>query len=158
MDNLFSKPKLFSLLCQLGIGACGTCHKDVTKPVFRLLDNWNPQWGTLHSTIVVAYTNIQDNRKVLCSVWQDSNKVGFLSTVHDRTEWIVRNHRKPKTTSTQAAITKKPFAIFTPPLGCKDAFEHSRLLPIPGQIDDYNHYMGGVDIANQLQAKFANWP
>jgi Transposase IS4 len=126
--------------------------------VFGLLNNWNPQWGTLHSKIVKAYTDIQDNGRVLCSVWQDSNKVGFLSTVHDGTEWIVRNRKKTKTTSTQAAITKEPFAIFNPPPGCKDSFEHSRLLPIPGQIDDYNHHMGGVDIADQLRAKFANWP
>ena len=69
-----------------------------------------------------------------------------------------RNCKKPKTTLTQAAITKEPFAIFTPSLGCKDSFEYSRLLPIPGQIDDYNHHMGGVDIADQLRAKFANWP
>jgi hypothetical protein len=158
MDNLFSKPKLFSLLRQLGIGACGTCRKDVTKLVFGLLDNWNPQWGTLHSKIVEAYADIQDDGKVLCSVWQDSNKVGFLSTVHDGTEWRVRNRKKTKTTSTQAAITKEPFAIFTPSPRCKDSYEHLRLLPILGQIDDYNHHMGRVDIANQLWAKFANWP
>jgi hypothetical protein len=68
MDNLFSKPKLFSLLRQLGISACGTCCKDVTKLVFGLLDNWNPPWGTLHSKIVKAYVDIQDNGRVLCSV------------------------------------------------------------------------------------------
>jgi hypothetical protein len=120
--------------------------------------NWNPQWGTLYSKIVEEYADMQDNGRVLCLVWQDSNKVGFLSTVHDGTEWITRNRKKTKTTSTQAAVRKEPFATFTPPPGSKDLFEHSRLLPIPGQIDDYNHHMGGVDIANQLRAKFANWP
>ena len=48
--------------------------------------------------------------------------------------------------------------MFDPPTGCKDAYEHSRLLPIPGIVDDYNYYIGGVDIADQLRAKFANWP
>jgi hypothetical protein len=43
IDNLFSKPKLFSLLCQLGIGVYNICCKDITKPVFELFDNWNPQ-------------------------------------------------------------------------------------------------------------------
>jgi hypothetical protein len=33
-NNLFNKPKLFRQLRALRIGACGTCHKDVTKPVF----------------------------------------------------------------------------------------------------------------------------
>jgi hypothetical protein len=68
IDNLFSKPKLFSLLRQLGIGAYSICCKDVTKPVFGLLDNWNPQWGTLYSKIVEVYADIQNNGKVLCSV------------------------------------------------------------------------------------------
>jgi hypothetical protein len=33
-NNLFNKPKLFQQLRALGIGAYGTCRKDVTKPVF----------------------------------------------------------------------------------------------------------------------------
>jgi len=107
---------------------------------------------------VVAYPGIQDDRKVLCSIWQDSNKVGLLSTIHDGTEWVVKNRKKLKSTFTQATITKQPFIKFDIQPGCKDLWEHSRLLPIPGQIDDYNHYMGGVDIADQLRAQFANWP
>jgi len=31
---------------------------------------------------------------------------------------------------------------------------HRRLLPIPSMVDDYNHFMNGVDIADQLRAKF----
>ncbi len=45
--------------------------------------------------------------------------------------------------------------MFTPPVGCKEPYEHTRLLPIPSAIDNYNHYMGGVDIADQLRAKFS---
>jgi len=45
--------------------------------------------------------------------------------------------------------------MFSPPSGCKEPYEHTRLLPIPGAIDDYNHYMGGVDIADQLRAGFS---
>ena len=44
--------------------------------------------------------------------------------------------------------------MFNPPLICKEPYEHTRQLPIPGAIDDYNHFMGGVDIADQLQASF----
>jgi hypothetical protein len=96
IDNLISKPHLFSLLQQLGISAVSTCYKDVTKPLFGDLDKWNPPWGTLHSKIAVAYPEIQDSGKVLCSIWQDSNKVGMLSTIHDGTEWPTRNRKKPK--------------------------------------------------------------
>ena len=45
--------------------------------------------------------------------------------------------------------------MFSPPAGCKEPYEHTRLLPIPSAIDDYNYYMGGVDIADQLRAKFS---
>src|SRR5439155_11182356 len=54
-----------------------------------------------------------------------------------------------------AAITKQPFYMFSLPSGCKEPYEHTRFLPIPGAIDDYNHYMGGVDIADQLRAGFS---
>jgi hypothetical protein len=40
--------------------------------------------------------------------------------------------------------------MFDPPLGCKEPYEHTRLLLIPRAIDDYNHFIGGVDIVDQL--------
>ena len=45
--------------------------------------------------------------------------------------------------------------MFNPPVGCKEPYVHTRLLPIPGAIDDYNQYMGGVDIADQLRTGFS---
>jgi hypothetical protein len=38
-DNLFSNPKLFSILRSLGIGACGTARRQVTKLVFGNIDD-----------------------------------------------------------------------------------------------------------------------
>ena len=145
-DNLFGNPKLFSLLRGLGIGACGTARRQVTKPVFGNIDDWNAPWGTLCSKEVPT---------TLVSIWQDSNKVGFCTTIHNRTEWPVRNRKRPKGTSTSAAITKQPFYMFSLPPRYKEPYEHTCLLPIPGAIDDYNHYMGRVDIADQLRAGFS---
>ena len=45
--------------------------------------------------------------------------------------------------------------MFSPPSKCKEPYKHTHLLPIPSAIDDYNHHMGGVDIADQLQAGFS---
>src|SRR5436305_3226122 len=45
--------------------------------------------------------------------------------------------------------------MFNPPIGCKEPYEHTRELPIPMAIDDYNQFMGGVDIADQLRAGFS---
>jgi hypothetical protein len=92
-DNLFRNPKLFSLLWSLGIGACGTARRQVTKPVFGNIDNWNAAWGTLR---------LKEVPTTLVSVRQDSNKVGFCTTIHNRTEWVVRNRKRLKGTSTSA--------------------------------------------------------
>jgi hypothetical protein len=104
---------------------------------------------------VDAYSENIWHGKVLLSIWQDSNKVGFCSTIHRGTGWVVRNRKRPKGSSTPASITKEPFAIFDPPNKCKDLYVHTRLLPIPGIEGDYNHYMGEVDIADQLRTKFS---
>ena len=144
-DNLFGNPKPFSLLQSLGIRACGTAQRHVTKLVFGNIDNQNAAQGTLRSKEVPT---------TLVSIWQDSNKVGFCTTIHDGTEQVVRNQKRSKGTSTSAAITKQPFRIFSLPSTCKGSYEHTRLLLIPGAINDYNYYMGRVDIANQLQAGF----
>jgi Transposase IS4 len=45
--------------------------------------------------------------------------------------------------------------MFSPPTGCKEPYENTRLLPIPLAIDDYNHYISGVDIADRLRAGFS---
>jgi hypothetical protein len=104
--------------------------------------------------IVDAFPNqelqapIPSNRNVLVSVWQDSNKVGYCTTVHDGTEWPIKNRKRLKGTSTSASITKQPFYMFSLPIRCKELYVHTRLLPIPRAINGYNHYMGGVDIAD----------
>ena len=86
-DNLFGNPQLFSLLRTLGIGACGTTRKNVTKPIFGNIDNWNVEWGTLHLAIVATFPKQQEaifkNESILVSLWQDSNKVGFCSIIYN---------------------------------------------------------------------------
>jgi hypothetical protein len=78
--------------------------------------------------------------------WQDNNIVTALSTihtVHQDCDWIERDRKRPAKTSTNAGIARKPF-------GDKSVKKPS----IPLLIDDYNHHMGGVDIANQLRANY----
>ena len=81
--------------------------------------------------------------------------MGFCTTIYDGTEWVVRSRKRLKGTSTAAAITKQPFYMFSLPTRCKELYEHTRLLPIPGAINDYNYHIGGVDIADQLRAGFS---
>jgi len=158
-DNLFTKSKLFSQLRVLGIGACGTARADVTLPLFsKIHETWKPAWGTL-------WSQIQDNDTgsgVLISLWQDSGVVKLATTIHQGTEWVVQERKKPRDSSSSAAITKAPFEVFPTIRALKPAqtgrkkqeYVHVRPLPIPKMVDDYNHFMNGVDIADQLRATF----
>ena len=67
----------------------------------------------------------------------------FLLTTHEtRPDQVVIRHRKQlATTSTLAKTARKAFGLASE----KD-------LPIPKFVDDYNHYMGYVDQADQLRA------
>ena len=71
-DNLFGNPQLFSLLQTLGIGACSTAQKNVTKPVFGNINDWNVEWGTLRSATVAAFPTPQKaifkNESILVSL------------------------------------------------------------------------------------------
>jgi len=71
--------------------------------------------------------------------------------------------RTQKVTSSSASLTKALFASFDP-IGQKvpaqrgkdeTEYVHYCHLPISAMVDDYNHFINGVDIADQLRAKFS---
>ena len=66
-----------------------------------------------------------------------------MTTGHRIEPKTFRMRKRPKKTASNAKITREPFGD-----------KSTKILPIPTFIDDYNHYMGGVDQANQLRASF----
>jgi hypothetical protein len=66
-----------------------------------------------------------------------------MTTGHWIEPKIDRLRRRPKKTASNARITREPFG--EAPI---------KVLPIPTFIDDYNHYIGGIDQTNQLRAAF----
>jgi len=139
-DNLFTTIPLFRYLRFDGIGAAGTTWPgrpefpealEVAKGVAKAVLEWN------HLGAVV----VDD----VCAVlWQDNSTGLLLMTIHNLRSMVLSNRRKPATTSTNAKAARRPFS--------KD--EHRKLLPMPEIIVDYNHNMGGVDIADQLRASY----
>ncbi len=95
--------------------------------------------------------------KCLVFLWQDNSVLIAISTAHslyrqeDRTEV---NRRRPRVTDRNRTIIIPVFST-----------ESVKKLDIPAPIDDYNHGMNGVDIANQLRSAYscarpleAQWP
>ena len=66
-----------------------------------------------------------------------------MTTAYNLTDTVIRPRKRPSATSTSASITRPVFGD-----------SPRKNLPIPVAIDAYNHYMGGVDIANQYRAHF----
>ncbi len=144
MDNLFTSTALFRILRSEVFGACGTTRPNSSAdfpPTLQVLkEKYGDKlpWGTLLAYPVEG---------VLCLGWIDNNTVLSLSTIHivDRvTDVLKRWRRRPLLTSSNAAVSRKPFEG----IGVRAELE------IPRYIDEYNYNMGGVDIADQHRAAF----
>jgi hypothetical protein len=66
-----------------------------------------------------------------------------MTTGHRIEPKTFRLCKKPKKPASNARITREPFGD-----------NPIKILSIPTFIDDYNHYMGGIDQSNQLRAAF----
>ena len=129
---------LFSELRACKFGAVGTTrpHKEFPAELKELKERFSTklEWNTLLTAV------IQDT---LYLAWQDNNIVLALSNIHtvDKAEDFWETVRKrPAKTSTNGRIVRRVFGD-----------DHKKKLQIPCFIDDYNHHMGGVDLANQFR-------
>jgi hypothetical protein len=80
---------------------------------------------------------------VLCLAWQDNNIVLALSNVHTINkieDFRERVRKRPAKTSTNRQIIRSIFGK-----------NPTKELRIPRFINDYNQYIGGVDLANQFR-------
>lgn len=137
MDNYFTSVPLFEELRACEFGAVGTTrpHAEFPAGMKELKDRFSKKldWNTLIAKVV---------QNTLCLAWQDNNIVLALSnvhTVHTAKDWRDKVRKRPAKTSTNGVLVRKVFKDHT-----------SKTLSIPCIIDDYNHYMGGVDLANQF--------
>ncbi|CAG8793134.1 24728_t:CDS:2, partial [Cetraspora pellucida] len=84
---------------------------------------------------------------VLSFLWIDNSPVTMLTTIHKidgQDSKIKKNHRKPYEASTNYKNIRSVFGD-----------EVRKVIPILVAVDDYNHYMGRVDIADQLRSYYS---
>ena len=130
------------MLRKENIGAAGTTRPssmDFPALLTVLRENWSTKldWGTTVAVVIDG---------VLCIDWQDSNFVLGLSTihtVHEASSLVTSKRNRPGATSTNARITREVFGD-----------SPFKLLEIPSFIDDYNHHMNSVDLANQYRQAY----
>ena len=87
------------------------------------------------------------NAEVLMVLWMDNAPVTMLTTVHNihSSKSHMDTERKcPRNTSNNAAGVQQLFG----------EGKFVKLLSIPSCIDDYNYFMGGIDIADQYHSYY----
>jgi hypothetical protein len=139
MDNYFTSIPLFHYLRTNGYGACGTVR--VNSAMFpaslKIEKSIHLDWNTLSGVVV---------NDVLAILWIDNGPVHMLTTIHGIKDdkWKIPTiRRRPRETSSNAINVRRVFGEAT-----------QKEVPIPKAIDDYNHFMGGVDIADQYRSYY----
>ena len=138
MDNYFTLPKVIHKLREIGVGVVGTARfrsngwppkalKDISKDKAR--------FNEFYYTI--------DNFGTLIARWMDNGMVFCVSTLHRPGNMIKRLRKRPRVTNNNKNHVSKIW-------GDKGTVQ----IFIPTLIDDYNHWMGGVDLCDQRIAYY----
>jgi Transposase IS4 len=140
MDNYFTSVALFSELraCDFGVVGTTCLYMEFPKPLSELKRFASKlDWNTLLAAVV---------NDTLCLAWQDNNIVLTLSNIYtvDKVEdFRAKVRRRPAKTLIHGRIIRQVFQG-----------QNTKKLIIPCFIDDYNYYMGGVDLANQFREAY----
>jgi hypothetical protein len=135
IDNYFTFIPLFLELraCQFGVVGTTRLHKDFPIGLKELKDRFSTklEWNTLLVVVV---------KDTLCLAWQDNNIILALSniyTIDKAKDFREKVRKRPTKTSTNSRIVRQVFSD-----------DYRKELQIPCFIDDYNHYIRGVNLAN----------
>jgi len=137
MDNYFTLPGVIKLLRDLCIGIVGTARFRFGWPPkeIRDIDQSSCNFNDFHWTV--------DKDGTLLGRWMDNALVFMVSTVHKIGENIKRPRRRPRINNNNRNHVNNIWGD----KGKQDIY-------IPRIIDDYNHWMGGVDLADQRIAYY----
>lgn len=144
LDNYYTSFPLLVALRKRGIGACGTARTTSKNFPSQLLIPKNAA-----TKMDYHYRAGIINDGVATMLWIDNAPVSMMTSIHQlkgRKSEVLKLRRKPGPKSSNAAGVKRA-QVFSEQ-------EWSAMLNIPACIDDYNHHMGGVDIADQYRVYY----
>ena len=130
MDNYFTYERVIKNLRQLNVGIIGTARarRGWTPPEFKAITD--DRFNTVYYLKMDGYIILR---------WVDNNIVTMVSTVHYPEPSVVSARRRPRKTSKNKGHVD---TVWGDKLVIK--------IQIPQWIHDYNHWMGGIDKADQL--------
>ena len=137
IDNYFSIPSAIKKLRDIGVGVVGTA---------RFRKGWPPEPLRKVNQSDVSFNDFywcRDEFGTLVGRWMDNGLVCCVSTLHRVEQTILRKRRRPRMTDKNKAHVREVWGN-----------EGVKKIKIPTLIDDYNHWMGGVDLADQRIAYY----
>jgi hypothetical protein len=145
LDNIYTTvPWLGRLRHNWRIGACGTSSPSSAEfPPELKIPKQDVGKYKYHALKVLAVKDSLFGQLVGAHLWFDSAPVTILSTVHDIESQQERLRKRTGKNSTNAKKAREAFGNLQ---------ENEMMIPLC--IDDYNHNMGGVDIADQMRSYY----
>ncbi|ROI93623.1 PiggyBac transposable element-derived protein 4 [Anabarilius grahami] len=123
----YTSPVLFQHLYNLGFGACGTI-RDTRIGVPNTKVNALTKKSPRGSIRWIRQGSL------LCTKWMDTREVSVCTTLH---------------TAYSGDTVKRV---------CKSSSGYTTLdVPVPTAVKDYNRFMGGVDLSDQLIGSYSSW-
>ena len=134
MDNYFTSHKTMRSRCKHNLAGLGTARANNIRAE-EIKDIKDKKFNTLY------YINNADDYRIFR--WIDNNVVLMVSTIHTGDEVLKRAQRRPRITDKNKGHVQLVWGD-----------NHTVNINIPLLIDDYNHWMLGVDVADQLIAYY----
>ena len=132
MDNFFTMPKVMVSLRELSVGVCGTAC-------------WRRGWSPFKDEDDMRFNtwyHINDKHNFLVCRWIDNAEVLLVSNIHRSNQTVSRVRKRPRETY----FNRQHVLVF--------GTEGKKEIEIPQLVHDYNNWMYGVDLADQLIAQF----
>lgn len=135
MDNLFTVSGVMEEFRSWNVHVLGTTRRNMVPRVLREGLQRDKRFNTVYYVRRDDYVILR---------WIDNNEVFMVSSLHDPAERIMQERRRPRRTATNAAHLTEVWG------------NNARAdIPIPLVVHQYNNWMNGVDVSDQLVQYYA---